>query len=545
MSLKKKNTPYILDCTFRDGGYYNQWDFDDNLVEKYLRLLALSGIDIIEIGYRFFKSKDYCGPFGFCSEEFLDELNIDPKISVAVMVNASEVLGSNEDLDRFKECFMNAKKSRVDIVRVATYMHDADKTEPLVDYLKNQGYIVCINLMKISESGDQEIESTVKQINEWKIPADVLYIADSFGNLDTEKTGKLIDLVSNYWDGDIGFHAHNNQGKALTNTIAAMKRSATWLDSTILGMGRGAGNASTESLMMELNQENTDDEQRYDSKAIFPLVVEEFESLKKEHGWGHSLLYEVSSRYSVHPTYIQEILYKKEKYSTDQILRSLDKLTTTDSTSYSTEIAESLLVSSDIVKGEWDATGYAEDREVLILGAGPEGSRNSDQIERFIQRKSPLTLSLNVNKSISEEFIDAYVIVNRVRLLTELNKKISKKMNIILPLHILSEDMRENVKSKKILDYGCNISSGVMSVADSHCIIPFELAIAYALSISIAGNADAIYLAGFDGFEIHDPRQDEMLELFKLFKSISSIPIISITKTNYPLEKRTLHDPSI
>ena len=167
------------------------------------------------------------------------------------MVNASEVLGSNEDLDRFKECFMNAKKSRVDIVRVATYMHDADKTEPLVDYLKNQGYIVCINLMKISESGDQEIESTVKQINEWKIPADVLYIADSFGNLDTEKTGKLIDLVSNYWDGDIGFHAHNNQGKALTNTIAAMKRSATWLDSTILGMGRGAGNASTESLMME------------------------------------------------------------------------------------------------------------------------------------------------------------------------------------------------------------------------------------------------------------------------------------------------------
>ena len=543
MSLSEKNAPYILDCTFRDGGYYNEWDFNEDLVEKYLRLLALSGVDIIEIGYRFFKSKDYCGPFGFCSEEFLGGLNIDPKISVAVMVNASEVLTSNEDLDRFKASFISAKKSRVDIVRLATYMADAGDTEHLVEYLKSQGYKVCINLMKISESSESDIEDTVKQMNQWKIPADVIYIADSFGNLDTEKTGKLIELTSKFWNGEIGFHAHNNQGKALTNTIAAMKKSATWLDSTILGMGRGAGNASTESLMMELNQENGDE--RYDSKAIFPLVVEEFQSLRSEHGWGHSLLYEVSSRYSVHPTYIQEILYKKDKYSTDQILRSLEKLTTTDSTSYTAEIAESLLVSDEIVKGDWNATGYAKDRDILILGAGPEGRRNSDQIEQFIQRKNTLTLSLNVNRSISEELIDAYVIVNRVRFLTELNKKINKEKDIILPLHILSEDMKESLNLNQILNYGCNISSGLMEASKSHCVIPFELAIAYALSISIAGNASKIYLAGFDGFEIYDPRQDEMLEVFRLFKSISSIPIISITKTNYPLEKRTIHDPSI
>ena len=105
--------------------------------------------------------------------------------------------------------------------------------------------------------------------------------------------------------------------------------------------------------------------------------------------------------------------------------------------------------------------------------------------------------------------------------------------------------MKKSLKSNKVLDYGCNISSGLMEAGLRHCVIPFELAIAYALSISIAGNASKIYLAGFDGFEIYDPRQDEMLEVFELFKSISSIPMISITKTNYPLEKRTIHDPSI
>ena len=545
--MNRKNEPFILDCTFRDGGYYNQWDFEEDLVKKYLRLLSLSNVDGIEIGYRFFKSSDYFGPFAYSTEKFLDDLNIDKKIAVAVMINASEIIRSKQKLEEFKKSFIKASHSRVDIVRVASNMNEASATKDIVEYLKNQGYIVCINLMKISESLHSDIEMTVKEINGWSNKADVLYIADSFGNLDAEKTKELIEMTSSFWDNQIGFHAHNNQGKALTNTIAALRSNASWLDSTIQGMGRGAGNAATESLMMELNEESDTNEYRYDPKAIFPLVVEEFEQLKREHGWGHSLLYEVSSRFSVHPTYIQEILYKKDKYSTDQILRSLDTLVKTNSTSYSKEIAESLLVNDEVVKGDWDASGWLENKDILVLGSGKEAYRNSKQIEEFIDRKKPVTLSLNINHSVNESLIDAYIIVNRIRFVTELNKSFPKDKKIILPFHTLSSDMKSLVDPNQILNYGCNISSGNFKTESNHCVIPYELAIAYALAVISIGRAKNIFLAGFDGFSIHDQRQNEMLDLFNLFNESNeaNIPIISITKTNYPIMKRTLHDPSI
>jgi|TARA_B100001105_G_scaffold254008_1_gene248809 4-hydroxy 2-oxovalerate aldolase len=543
--VNKQNTPYLLDCTLRDGGYYNQWDFDEELVSKYLQYISLTNIDIVEIGFRFFKSTDYYGPFGFCSESFLKQLDIDPDLKIAVMINVSEIIDSEKTLEHFKNVFIKAVDSRVDIVRVATYLSDVGKSEEIIRYLKSQGYMVCLNLMQIGEKTNLEIEKTIKKVNQWKSLPDVLYVADSLGNFDFERTKHLISLVSSLWNGSIGFHAHNNQGKAMSNTIVAMQNNAQFLDSTILGMGRGAGNAATESLMMEIN-EATNGLTSYDPKAIFPLVVDEFERLKQEYGWGHSLLYEVSSRYSVHPTYIQEILYKQDKYSSGQILRSLDTLVNTESNKYSNEIAASLLDNEEISEGSWDATAWLKDKDILIIGAGSEAKRNSMEIQKFIHRKKPITLSLNINPFIPEEYIDAYVIVNRIRLVTELNKNIPKNKKIILPISNLPPEIKAVIKEEHILDYGCNTSSGVFQINKNYCVIPYELAIAYALSLVSIGQAKNMFLAGFDGFSPDDRRQDQMLEVWSLFKSVSpNIQPICLTKTNYPLKKKTLHDLSI
>ena len=156
-----------------------------------------------------------------------------------------------------------------------------------------------------------------------------------------------------------------------------------------------------------------------------------------------------------------------------------------------------------------------------------------------------MTLSLNINQSISEDLIDAFVIVNRIRFITELNKIIPKNKKIILPLHTLSEDIKHLVGSQKIMNYGCNISSGTLEAKANHCIIPFELAFAYALSVCVIGEAKRIFMVGFDGFSAHDQRQVEMLELIEQFDAMIEIPLISLTKTNYPLIKRTIYDPSI
>ena len=81
----------ILDCTIRDGGYYNNWDFDFDLVKKYIKQINESKVDCIEIGYRSLNNDKYYGPFYYCSEVFLNSLNIPKDLSIAVMVNAKEI----------------------------------------------------------------------------------------------------------------------------------------------------------------------------------------------------------------------------------------------------------------------------------------------------------------------------------------------------------------------------------------------------------------------------------------------------------------------
>ena len=117
--------------------------------------------------------------------------------------------------------------------------------------------------MKISESSNTEIEETIKNLNGWKNPPDVLYIADSFGNLDSDKTETLINLTSSFWKGEIGFHAHNNLGLGFSNTLLAIESGVDYVDGSITGMGRGCGNMKLEQLLMYLD---------YDCSEIFGLI---------------------------------------------------------------------------------------------------------------------------------------------------------------------------------------------------------------------------------------------------------------------------------
>ena len=117
--------------------------------------------------------------------------------------------------------------------------------------LKNLGYKVCLNIMQISSMDSKAIAIASKNIFSWKC-IDVLYFADSFGNLEPESIESIISVMSSQWKGDLGIHTHDNLGLALSNTLRALDEGVTWLDSTVTGMGRGPGNARTEELAIEL-----------------------------------------------------------------------------------------------------------------------------------------------------------------------------------------------------------------------------------------------------------------------------------------------------
>ncbi len=241
----------LLDCTLRDGGYYNNWDFSNELVSDYLKVMSLSGINYVELGFRSFKSKGFKGPSWYTTDSYIEGFKIPKSLKVAVMVNVSELishpLGPTKAI---KLLFKNAKNTKIKLIRLASHYEEFKIAASVSKILKNMGYEVGINLMQISEQSKEKIISISKIAN--KVKPDILYFADSLGSMVPEEISNLISNLRQNWKGPIGIHAHDNLKKAIDNTLVAINEGVNWIDSTVTGMGRGPGNVQTEYLLIEM-----------------------------------------------------------------------------------------------------------------------------------------------------------------------------------------------------------------------------------------------------------------------------------------------------
>ena len=182
----------VLDCTLRDGGYYNNWDFSLDLVGDYLKSISSSGIKYIELGFRSFPSKSFRGSNWYTTENYINSLSISKNLKIAVMLNAAEVI-NNESLEKnIKKLFVK-NKSKIFLVRIAFHFDELDKTIQIANILKKLGYKVALNLMQISEITEENLAKVSKKINNSK--ADIFYFADSLGSLNPSKVKKIITTI--------------------------------------------------------------------------------------------------------------------------------------------------------------------------------------------------------------------------------------------------------------------------------------------------------------------------------------------------------------
>ena len=131
--MDKNNKLTLLDCTFRDGGYYNSWDFRPSLAIKYLHAVVAANIDIIELGFRNFPQESFLGAFAYTTDMYIDSLDIDDHILVGVMIDANSILTSEFTIfDALKILFQSKKNSRVDLVRVATHFENIEECFEIV-----------------------------------------------------------------------------------------------------------------------------------------------------------------------------------------------------------------------------------------------------------------------------------------------------------------------------------------------------------------------------------------------------------------------------
>lgn len=532
---------FILDCTLRDGGYYNNWDFPEEVVEAYLKAVSNARIDYVELGLRNFPQSGFLGAYAYTTEQHLDSMNLPEGPIYGVMVDAKTILKAPMPVEEAVEkLFVPAQRSKIKLVRVAAHFNEVEHSGPIVKKLKDLGYFVGFNLMQSGGKHDDLITDKAKLAKEWG-SLDVLYFADSLGNMDSSEVQRIIKSLRKEWNGPLGIHTHNNMGKGLDNTISAMKGDVAWLDTTITGMGRGAGNTPTENLLAVLAQESD----RYDASPVYDLVIRYFESMQKEYGWGSSLLYFLGAQNDVHPTYIQNLL-SNNHYGTDEIVGAINYLSNLEgTTSYNGSVLESALnfnIGSDVPTGTDAFVDKFNGKEVLVIANGDSCSRYKKSIELYIKTKKPIVISLNLSHHFDESIIDYFVLSHNVKFLSDFERYKSINKFVILPRHRFSTLEMESISHLDIIDVGFNGSSDIFSVDECVVNSPYDLTSAYVFGVLSMANPASIKLVGFDGYDKGDVRQQEMLDIIEQYKNINdSIELISLTPTEYPITQGSIY----
>lgn len=296
----------VLDATIRDGGLCNNFMFTDEFVSELYKMNIRCGVDYMEFGYKasknMFKKSDF-GKWKFCDEEDIRAIvgnNVsDMKISVMADVGRCDYLTD----------FLPKEESVIDMVRVACYIHQIPAAIEMVEHLHKLGYETTCNVMAISQANSNQVEQALKMLSASNV--DVIYLVDSYGSLYPENASELAKEYLAAVEGTgkkIGFHAHNNQNVAFANTIETMSYSVSYLDATVQGMGRGAGNCAMELLLGFLKNP------KYN---LYPMLdfVEHYMLPLREQGvvWGYDLQYLFTGLFNRHPREAIEFTNQKRK----------------------------------------------------------------------------------------------------------------------------------------------------------------------------------------------------------------------------------------
>ena len=282
----------VFDCTIRDGGLVNNFHFTDEFVKGVYDTCVEAGVDYMEIGKNnspTLMSEEEFGAWNFCKEEDIRKIvgDNDTNMKIAVMSDIGRTV---------KEELLPKSESVVDMIRIATYIHQIPSAIELIEEAHAKGYETTVNIMAISKSFDDELNEVLNALS--KTPVDIIYIADSFGSFYPEQINKLAQKyvkVARDSNKQVGIHAHNNMQLAYANTIEAMMYGTSYLDVTISGLGRGAGNCPMELLIGFLKNP------KYKLMPVLKFIEEFIIPLEKELDWGYSIPYMLTGQLNEHP----------------------------------------------------------------------------------------------------------------------------------------------------------------------------------------------------------------------------------------------------
>ncbi len=495
----------ILDCTLRDGGYYTQWDFDKPVVDQYIKALNHLPIDYIEVGYRSTLQTGYFGKYFYLPLYELRDLKNKSDKKLSVMLNEKDIRIA--DLTDVLEPVVGI----VDMVRIAVKPQFLERAIRLGKAIKEMGFELCMNLMYMSKwVHNEEFLQTLEKVDG---TADVLYVVDSYGGSFPNEVAGLVQRLKAQLNCDIGFHGHNNLETALTNTMAAFSQGADFIDGTIMGMGRGAGNLKTELLLTVLNKELNLD---VNFNAL-EEAVNVISPLSEKYRWGTNLSYMISGSNSLPQSEVIE--------------RTTVRYYTLN------DIVDTLQLESGHRFKKFPNCNFKTHNKILIVGGGPSVRPQQDGLRSWLNRDPDIAIIHASSKNADcfkglphEQYF--CLVGNEGRRLQHTLKDLSNfNGTCILPPYPIT---KKTFVPKEVFSSTYELEK--IEFAGMY----HEAHTAIALQTALNCNPKEVFFAGYDGYRPEDfgtkerklIKENEYL-FYKFGKRVEDT--MSLTATNYSL----------
>jgi len=475
----------ILDCTLRDGGFVNDWDFGMGSIVSIIGRLVKAGIDIIEVGFI-----DNRRQHDFNRSIFPDTDSIKP-IFKNLDTDKAMILGMIDFGTCPIEALTEQKDSVLDGIRVIFKKQHYCEALEFCASIKKKGYKIFVNPVSVTSYSDEEMLNLIEKINE--LAPDTVAIVDTYGLMHKHELLHYYDLLDkNLIAGtNIGYHAHNNFQLAYANSlelIALDSERELIVDTSLFGMGKSAGNTCTELIAMHLNENYG---KNYDLDQLLEAIDVDISKEYAKKQWGYSFNHFIAASNDCHPDNVSYLIGKKtlSVKSVNEILAKIDQ---PNKLKFNKEMVENIY--NEYQNKYIDDSGaYAnlsnqlKNREILIIAPGKSIETHKTQIQNFINDKKPVVITINF---IDDNYKPDYVFMGNAKRYSQFFNKIYRSdcdVKVICTSNI-SESNRQ-------IDYTFNFNS---LVNDDNVIR--DNPVLMLLKILINMKIEKVYLAGFDGY---------------------------------------------
>lgn len=474
----------VLDVTLRDGGCVNEFNFNNSTTVDIISSLENSNIDIIELGYIDEKNGSFFDRTMFNSVEIIKKNVLTKKkygTLYVVMIDYGkyniEKLPLNTD-------------DTIDAIRLSFHKKDSYQAIDAAIKIKEKGYNVFLQPMLTLRYTEEELLTLIGKVNDTFDDILGFYIVDSFGEMRNDDIIRISNLIHEHLSPQIpiGLHSHNNLQLSYSNATTLLEQlmdREIILDSSIMGMGKGAGNLNTELLLEHLNIYYN---KNYQSPALLKIMDSIIKPLHDQYLWGYSVEYYLSSIHSCTPSYASHY-YNKHILSIEQLSELLSMIAENKKISFDKNYAEELYrqYNSKQVIDDQDAINYMTEKlhnkKVILIAPGKTIATLSEELYQLSNNEDIVCIGINLD----EKFQFNYSFITR--------QDVYYQTINVAKCPIISSNISFNENKKGILiDYSRWIEIDE-ETHDSSAVI--------ALNFLISCGITTFTLYGFDGFT-HD-----------------------------------------